>query len=119
MIPSARPRRGDPGSDTDCATRRPDGTQACTVRIPSAQEQPGTDLRGAFVTSHDSRIHIIGVGSDGLAGLTARARDILLRAEVLLGPEAVLAQLPELKAERRPIGTELQETTSQLQSLAA
>src|SRR4051794_56225 len=118
MIPSAGPRRGVPCSDTEGAVRRPDGTQACAVRIPSAQEQPGTDLRGAFVTNPDSRIHIIGVGSDGLAGLTSRARDILLKAEVVLGPEAVLAQLPELKAERRPIGTDLQETTGQLQAIA-
>ena len=39
----------------------------------------------------DNRIHIIGVGSDGLAGLTSRARDLLLGAEVVFGPEAVLA----------------------------
>jgi precorrin-6Y C5,15-methyltransferase (decarboxylating) len=64
-----------------------------------------------------SRIHIIGVGSDGLAGLTARARDLLLNAEVVFGPEAILALLPEVKGERRVLGGELQEAMTQLTSL--
>jgi precorrin-6Y C5,15-methyltransferase (decarboxylating) len=63
------------------------------------------------------RIHIIGVGSDGLQGLTSRAREILLNAEVVFGAESVLALLPELKAERRPLGADLQETTTQLSAL--
>lgn len=65
----------------------------------------------------DSRIHIIGVGSDGLAGLTSRARDLLLTAEVVFGPEAVLALLPELKGERRPLSGDLHEATTQLGAL--
>jgi precorrin-6Y C5,15-methyltransferase (decarboxylating) len=66
----------------------------------------------------DKRIHIVGVGNDGLAGLTARARAILQEADVVLGPESVLGLLPELKAERRPIGGDLHETTTQLAALA-
>jgi precorrin-6Y C5,15-methyltransferase (decarboxylating) len=50
------------------------------------------------------RILIVGVGVDGLHGLTARARDALLSAEVVLGPESTLALLPELKAERVRLG---------------
>ena len=42
----------------------------------------------------EKRIHVIGVGSDGLAGLTSRARDLLLSADVVFGPESVLALLP-------------------------
>jgi precorrin-6Y C5,15-methyltransferase (decarboxylating) len=59
-------------------------------------------------------MHIIGVGSDGLAGLTSRARDLLLNAEVVFGPEAVLRTLPELRAEKRVVGTDLQETLAAL-----
>lgn len=69
------------------------------------------------MSTPEARIHIIGVGSDGLAGLTARARELLLAAEVVFGPEAILALLPELKAERRPLGGDLQEATAQLAAL--
>src|SRR6266481_3741999 len=53
------------------------------------------------------KVHIIGIGSDGLGGLTARARELLLAAEVVFGPEGTLALLPELKAERRPLPGDL------------
>jgi precorrin-6B C5,15-methyltransferase / cobalt-precorrin-6B C5,C15-methyltransferase len=59
------------------------------------------------VSTPEHRIHIVGVGHDGLAGLTARARDVLLSAEVILGPESVLALLPELRAERITLGADL------------
>ena len=54
-----------------------------------------------------ARIHIVGVGGDGLAGLTGRARAVLTSAEVVYGAEAVLQLLPELTAERRPLGNDL------------
>ena len=57
----------------------------------------------------DIRIHIIGVGSDGLAGLTSRARELLQNADVLLGSEQALAALPELRAERVRLGSDLSE----------
>jgi precorrin-6Y C5,15-methyltransferase (decarboxylating) len=66
----------------------------------------------------DKRIHIVGVGNDGLAGLTARARAILHEAEVVFGPEAVLALLPELKGERHTLSADLHEATAQLKALA-
>jgi precorrin-6Y C5,15-methyltransferase (decarboxylating) len=69
------------------------------------------------VSNPESRIHIIGVGSDGLAGLTSRAREILQGAEFIFGPEAVLALLPELRAERRVLGGDLQEATAQLSAV--
>jgi precorrin-6Y C5,15-methyltransferase (decarboxylating) len=69
------------------------------------------------VSSPEPRIHIIGVGSDGLAGLTTRARDILLNAQVVFGSEAALRLLPELKAEKRVLGTDLPEATQALAGL--
>lgn len=64
-----------------------------------------------------SRIHIIGIGSDGLAGLTARARELVLDAEVVFGPEPILQLLPELRGERRLLGGDLQEATGQISAL--
>lgn len=69
------------------------------------------------MSTHQPRIHIVGVGSDGLAGLTRRARDLLLSVDVVFGSEQTLKLLPELQAERRPIGTDLQETVNRLTSL--
>jgi precorrin-6Y C5,15-methyltransferase (decarboxylating) len=66
------------------------------------------------VSTTEPRIHIIGIGSDGLAGLTARARDILSGAEVLFGSPHTLSLVPELKAERHAIGSDLQETVAAL-----
>jgi len=69
------------------------------------------------VNSPEPRIHIIGVGNDGLAGLTSRARDLLLSTDVVFGSEQTLKLLPELQGERRPIGADLQETVATLTSL--
>jgi precorrin-6Y C5,15-methyltransferase (decarboxylating) len=62
------------------------------------------------------RIYIIGVGSDGLAGLTSRARDLLMSAEVVFGSEGVLARLAGLSGERRPLGADLDEASDQMRA---
>jgi precorrin-6Y C5,15-methyltransferase (decarboxylating) len=53
------------------------------------------------------KIPVIGIGPDGLAGLSARGRDLLAEAEVVFGSEATLRLLPELTGERVVIGTDL------------
>jgi precorrin-6Y C5,15-methyltransferase (decarboxylating) len=65
----------------------------------------------------EPRIHVIGVGSDGLAGLTGRARDILAHAEVVFGSAHTLALVPELRAEKHPVGSDLQETVTALSAV--
>ncbi len=65
----------------------------------------------------EPRIHIIGVGSDGMAGLTSRARDLLLSADIVFGSEHTLKLLPELRAERRVIGSDWQETVNALTAM--
>ena len=67
----------------------------------------------------ESKIHIIGVGSDGLAGLTSRAREWMAAAEVVLGSDQALQLLPELKARKVRIGSDLQEVVGQVELLAA
>jgi len=66
------------------------------------------------VDTPEPRIHIIGVGTDGLSGLTARARELLLQAELILGSEAVLCKLPGVSGEKVVLGSDLQETVNLL-----
>ena len=42
------------------------------------------------MTAPEAKVYIVGVGSDGLGGLTARARDILTSADIILGSEPTL-----------------------------
>jgi precorrin-6Y C5,15-methyltransferase (decarboxylating) len=57
----------------------------------------------------EPKIHILGIGSDGLAGLTARARELVHAADLVFATEPALSLVPEIKAERVRIGTDLQE----------
>ena len=63
-----------------------------------------------------TKIPIVGVGPDGLAGLTARSRDLLTAAEMVFGSEPALRLLPELTAERVRIGTDLPEVVEKLRA---
>ena len=63
-----------------------------------------------------AKIPIVGVGPDGLAGLTVRSREVLLAAEVVFGSEAALRLLPELTAERVRVGTDLPEIAERLRA---
>jgi precorrin-6Y C5,15-methyltransferase (decarboxylating) len=65
----------------------------------------------------ETKIHIIGVGPDGAAGLTARARELLTAADVVFGAEPVLALVPELRAERRVLGGDLHEAVNALNAV--
>src|SRR5215203_3145930 len=57
------------------------------------------------------KIHIVGVGGDGLAGLTSRARDLVAGADLLVGSDGALRLLPEVNAERVRIGYDLGDVT--------
>ncbi len=63
-----------------------------------------------------AKIPIVGVGPDGLAGLTARSREVLTAAEVVFGSDAALRLLPELTAERVRIGADLPEVVEKLRA---
>jgi precorrin-6B C5,15-methyltransferase / cobalt-precorrin-6B C5,C15-methyltransferase len=64
-----------------------------------------------------AKVPVIGVGPDGLAGLTMRSRELLLASEVLFGSESVLRLLPELTAERVRIGSDLPEVVDKLRAI--
>jgi precorrin-6Y C5,15-methyltransferase (decarboxylating) len=67
------------------------------------------------VSASEAKVYIVGVGSDGLAGLTARARDLLGRADLILGSDHALNLVAELKATRHRIGSDLQEAVRLLE----
>jgi precorrin-6Y C5,15-methyltransferase (decarboxylating) len=57
----------------------------------------------------NAKIPVLGIGGDGLAGLTLRSRELLTHADIVFGSDSVLRLLPELKGQRRPIGSDLQD----------
>lgn len=63
------------------------------------------------------KIHVIGIGSDGLFGLTTLERDILAQCDILFGSENVLRLVDSLKGEKRKNGPDLQELCESLQKL--
>lgn len=65
----------------------------------------------------EEKIHIIGVGGDGVEGMTSRARDLMLKADVVMGSEHALGLLAGIKAQRIRIGTDLQEAVQNLEGL--
>ncbi len=64
----------------------------------------------------EPKIHIIGIGSDGLAGVTGRARELLTAADLVLGSDNALNILPELKAQRLRIGPDLGQVMQTLET---
>src|SRR5262245_6296109 len=89
-----------------------EGSSSGDCKFNPAAPQWTTPLRrdtiGAM-SNAGAKVPIVGIGGDGLGGLPAHSRDLLTNAEIVLGSDGTLALLPELKAQRRPIGTDLQE----------
>lgn len=61
-----------------------------------------------------TKIHIIGIGDDGLEGLTSPARRLIEQAELLLGDEATLRRAPKTAAERIMLGENLDTAVDRL-----
>ncbi len=68
-----------------------------------------------MANASSEKIHIIGIGSDGVQGLTSHARELLAAAELVLGSPHAQSLAPELKAERYVLGTDLQEAVRLLE----
>lgn len=67
-----------------------------------------------------ARIHIVGIGDDGLDGLTGHARSLVESAEVLIGSSALLGQMPdEFTAERVSCDGSLQQLRTAIDELGA
>ncbi len=52
------------------------------------------------------RVHIIGIGDDGVAGLTPAAQQLIAAADMLLGAEQSLAAVPHDTAQRIEVGAD-------------
>jgi precorrin-6Y C5,15-methyltransferase (decarboxylating) len=66
--------------------------------------------------NNEPKIHIIGVGSDGVGGLTGKPRELLQSAELILGSEPTLALVEGLPGQRLAIGANLAEVVHTLES---
>jgi precorrin-6Y C5,15-methyltransferase (decarboxylating) len=62
------------------------------------------------------KIHVIGIGDDGLAAASANVRELITGAEVLLGTERTLSLAPDSKAERHVIPTDLNQLVATIQA---
>ena len=63
------------------------------------------------------RIRIVGIGEDGLEGLTAAARTLVTNAELLVGETQTLDRIPPGSAERLVVGNRLEEVVSRLKAV--
>ena len=64
-----------------------------------------------------SRIHIIGIGDDGLDGLSPYSKDLLDAAEVVIGSPNLLGMVSRLEAEFVGVGGDLQELKDTLEQI--
>lgn len=65
-----------------------------------------------------ARIHIVGIGDDGLDGLTGHARSLVESAEILIGSSALLSQMPDdFTAERVSCDGSLQQLRTAIDEL--
>ncbi len=65
------------------------------------------------------RIPIIGIGEDGLSGLTAAARKLVEEAEILFGEPHALDLVPAGGQARVALGTKMEDAVAQLQAASA
>jgi hypothetical protein len=62
------------------------------------------------------KIQIVGIGDDGIEGLTASARQLVERAEVLIGAQSLLNAATSTKAEKVEIGGDLDAIVRKIQA---
>lgn len=62
------------------------------------------------------RLRIVGIGDDGLLGLTDHARRILSEADLILGTASAMALLHGLQAEKKNLPADMDEALEQLKS---
>ncbi len=55
----------------------------------------------------NQKIYIIGIGDDGLEGLTVAARTLIAQADVLLGSRHTLVAAPESRVQQVEVGGDL------------
>ena len=66
--------------------------------------------------SDKSKIQIIGIGDDGLEGVSETARQMIEQADLLVGPEETLARVPSSGAQRLLIDADINEAVERLRA---
>jgi precorrin-6Y C5,15-methyltransferase (decarboxylating) len=66
-----------------------------------------------------ARIHIVGIGDDGLDGLTGQARHVIEGAEIIVGSSHLLETIPPSSAERITVGGNLDKLQQTIADLPA
>jgi precorrin-6B C5,15-methyltransferase / cobalt-precorrin-6B C5,C15-methyltransferase len=67
-----------------------------------------------FALADTAKIHIIGIGDDGLEGITSAARRLIEQAELLVGDGFTLDRVPAGRAERLIVGGNLDQVVERL-----
>jgi precorrin-6Y C5,15-methyltransferase (decarboxylating) len=62
------------------------------------------------------KVQIIGIGEEGLNGLTEHARKLVEEADLLIGENHTLARVPETPGERMLLGTSLDEAVKRIEA---
>ncbi|MFO0896587.1 MAG: precorrin-6y C5,15-methyltransferase (decarboxylating) subunit CbiE [Pirellulales bacterium] len=65
-----------------------------------------------------NKVYILGIGDDGLGGLTSAARKLVDEAELLVGDQANLSLVPAGKAERVTVGADLEAVVKRISAAA-
>jgi len=73
-------------------------------------------LKVHTVEVQPEKVYIVGIGDDGVEGMTAHARRLLEAAEVLLGPESCAPVLPTPLAGRLQTASNLEELVERIES---
>jgi precorrin-6Y C5,15-methyltransferase (decarboxylating) len=69
-------------------------------------------------TTERRKIHILGIGEDGVAGLTSHARKLIEEAELILGADHTLVLVTASKAEKFVLGANLEQAVARLNAAA-
>jgi len=69
--------------------------------------------------ANEQKVYIIGIGEDGLSGLSSTAQTLVQNANLLIGEEHALAQVPQTGAERLVVGTSLDEAVERIEAASA
>lgn len=65
-----------------------------------------------------AKVHIIGIGDDGLEGLTGVAKQLIQQAELLIGAENTLAAMDGVQAEQLEVGGDLEAVIDRIDQTA-
>ncbi len=63
----------------------------------------------------NGKVHIVGIGDDGLAGVTEETRRIVSGADLVFGSDRTLAALSEIRGEKVAVGTDLREIARRIE----